>query len=192
VNALIPLKGFDVGKLRMAGQLAPDVRASLARHTAEHVVSACRTGGLDVTIVSGSDEIARWANSHDLQTVPDPDLGLDAACAAGVEAIGSKWVVVHGDLPLLDQAAVEFTADQLAAGRGLIAPSRDGGTNLLGGVAPDAFAYGTGSFHRHLAAFATPPVVLVSMPTLIELDTPQDLSAAAVLPGGGWLGRFLS
>ena len=42
------------------------------------------------------------------------------------------------------------------------------------------FAYGPGSFHRHLAAVSGGPVrVVVATATALDLDTPDDLAAAA-------------
>jgi len=77
-------------------------------------------------------------------------------------------------------------------GVSVLAPSRTGGTNLLASRRLIEFRYGPGSFSRHLAAFAGDDRrVIVATGTALDLDTPDDLAAAASLPGGAWLGRYL-
>lgn len=191
--AVIPLKSFEVAKERLAGALAPEQRAILARATADHVVASCRLAGFDLVVVTGDPTVARWADERAATIVADPGSGLDAACNAGIALNPSGWVVVHGDLPLLQGESMEHVRSHLAAERGVIAPARDGGTNVLGATRRVELGYGPGSFHRHLRALAGHPAIVLTGPdTAIEIDTPGDLIAAATLPGGGWLSPFLS
>jgi len=143
-------------------------------------------------IVTGDQAVEDWAVQHSAIVISDPSQGLDAACRVAVEQCDGPWVIVHGDLPLLDGAAMNAARTTLAAGGSIIAPSRDGGTNLLGTNGQIRFSYGQGSFHRHLAVLSDLATVYIDMKTLIELDTPGDLSAAAGLPGGAWLSPFLT
>ena len=185
-TAVLPLKAFDVAKERLAPLLTPLQRSALARATADRVASACVAGGFAITVVTGDETVSHWAASHSAQVVPDPGGGLNSVCAAGVAATTGPWMVVHGDLPLLDRETAEHARICLGGGGSVIAPSRDGGTNLLGSTTPVRFAYGPGSFHRHLAAVPG-ATILTGFSTLIELDTPQDLKAASMLDGGDWL-----
>jgi len=143
-------------------------------------------------IVTGDEVVEDWAAQHSAIVIPDPAQGLDAACWAAIEQCHGPWVIVHGDLPLLDGPAMNAARAALVAGGSVIAPSRDGGTNLLGTNGQLRFSYGQGSFHRHLAVLSDLPTVYIDIKTLIELDTPGDLSAAAGLPGGAWLSPFLT
>jgi 2-phospho-L-lactate guanylyltransferase len=192
MHAVIPLKGFAVGKARLAPSLDNATRSRLARAVALHVADACAAAGFDITVVSSDEKVTEWAQSRGALLVADPGAGLDAACSLGVSARSTPWVVVHGDLPLLDAATMRQAAAALQAGRDVIAASRDGGTNLLGSHGSFDFSYGVASFHRHLARFVTPPQMITTMATLVELDTPSDLESAARLPGGAWLGTFLT
>ena len=70
---------------------------------------------------------------------------------------------MHGDLPLLDGATMTDARATLAAGGSVIAPSRDGGTNLLGSQGRIRLSYGPGSFHRHLAS-------LSNLATTVHID----------------------
>lgn len=192
MRAVIPLKAFDAAKARLSPTYDARVRAEIARATADHVVQTCSDAGFDTAIVTGDDAVTEWATRTGARVLADPGKGLDAACAAGAFGVAGPWVVVHGDLPLLDVPTMATARRALETGRSLIAPSRDGGTNLLGAATPISFSYGAGSFHRHLAALGADPVVLIALEAIIELDTPEDLAAAAALPGGAWLHRFLS
>ncbi len=189
---MIPLKGFDVAKKRLAPALEGRRRSTLARATADHVARACADGGFDVAVVTGDEVVAEWAAGHSAVVIADPKQGLDAACHAGIAACDGPWIVVHGDLPLLDAATMRRVGATLAKEKPVIAPSRDGGTNLLGGSGRLRFSYGPGSFHRHLTVLSGRPEVFTGIETIIELDTPADLSAASNLPGGAWLVPFLS
>ena len=191
-TAVIPLKGFDVAKGRLAPSLAPHQRSSLARAIADHVVLACIDAGFDLTIVTRDSSVAEWAAEHEASVVTDPMQGLDAACAAALPADGTPWIIVHGDLPLLDDATMHRARLAISAGTAVIATSRDGGTNLLGSIGRVQFSYGPGSFHRHLAAIHRPFRVFAGMESIVELDTPADLKAAIGVPSGRWLAPFLS
>lgn len=191
-TAVIPLKGFDVAKGRLAPSLVPHQRSSLARAIADHVVLACIEGGLDLTIVTRDSNVAEWAAEHEVSVITDPMLGLDAACAAGLPESGTPWIIVHGDLPLLDGATMRQARLAISAGSAVIAPSRDGGTNLLGSTDRVPFSYGPGSFHRHLAVISRPFQVFTGAESIVELDTPADLNAALGVPSGRWLAPYLS
>ena len=193
--AIIPLKGFDEAKGRL--ELPPEARSVLARVVAERVIMACGAGGLEPLVITGSESIRRWATGLAAACLDEPpEGGLNAAAASGAtEAgrIGAPWLVVHGDLPLLDAEDLGALLAPLNEGGVVIAPSRDGGTNLLGSTGPFEFRYGPGSFHRHLAVLGERrPHTVVTVGTAVEVDTLPDLRAAARLPEGAWLRRFLS
>lgn len=190
----IPLKGFDVAKGRLADHLSPQVRSEVAASTAHRVVDAARGAGFRVVVVTASPQVRAWADTIGVACLDDPpDGGLDAAASAVVDTADGPWCVIHGDLPLLAATDLEPIDTLLAEGRAVLAPSRDGGTNLVAAPVPVSFAYGPGSFARHLAATAAlRPAVLVTAGLAVELDTIGDLTAAARLPAGSWLAPFLS
>jgi len=190
--AVIPLKGFNIAKERLATVLDRTRRSSLVRAAADRVALACAAGGFDLVVVTGDESVAAWASDRSARVIADPSQGLDAACQAGIAAGHEPWIIVHVDLPLLDATTMNSTLTALGAGRSVIAPSRDGGTNLLGSSGGFRFSYGPASFHRHLAALTGPFEVITKIETIVELDTPSDLEAAATLPGGAWLAPFLS
>ncbi len=197
VLAALPLKPFAAAKGRLDGLLGPEARSSLARATAERVTAACRQA-VDLTaVVTGDPGVARWAEGLGLEVIAEPAggglNGAAAAAAAEAERRGLAWCIVHADLPLLTPAGVAAVARAVGPGRAALAPSRDGGTNLFAAACRLDFAYGPGSFARHLEAAGSLQVrVVVTVGTSLDLDTPEDLRGAANLPGGTWLRAYLT
>jgi 2-phospho-L-lactate guanylyltransferase len=192
----LPIKPFTEGKERLAGVLAQPQRSRLSRIVAASVVAACRDGGGAVAVVTGSPEVRRWAAAMDVESINEPaGGGLDgAATAAAVAAVrrGAAFAVVHADLPLLTPADVAAVIGALRPGGVVLAPSRDGGTNVLAATEPLRFSYGPGSFRRHLAEAAPrSPVVIVRPGLCIDLDGPDDAAAVAARPEGAWIGTLL-
>jgi 2-phospho-L-lactate/phosphoenolpyruvate guanylyltransferase len=193
ILAGIPLRGFDTAKGRLAGSLSPEARRRLAELTARRVVEASLDAGLDALIVTSAAEVRAWAAAGGYRCVDDPPGGNLDGAAATIAASGSPWCVIHADLPLITAADLAPAAARLTEGRAVLAPSRDGGTNLIGASEPMRFSYGPGSFARHLAATAAMrPLVIISPGLAVEIDTYADLVGAARLPGGSWLIPYLS
>ena len=176
--AVVPLRSFRLGKLRLAHDLTDEQRHRLGTRLAEAVVSAVDTAGFDTVVVTSDDEVVRWARGRGCGVVADPGTGLDDACRAGVaSAGGTRWAVVHGDLPLVTGRDMEIVAALVDAGRDVIAPSSDGGTSVLSARGPVDFAYGPASFHRHLPRLDD-PVVVARRGLLHDLDTMADFESA--------------
>jgi 2-phospho-L-lactate guanylyltransferase (CobY/MobA/RfbA family) len=69
----------------------------------------------------------------------------------------------------------------------VIAPSYDGGTTLLGPVPSGfTFAYGIGSYTRHLAAIPT-ATPIIDARLALDIDSARDLDRALATHGGRWL-----
>ena len=100
--ALVPVKGFNTAKRRLAPALDPSERALLARTMAEHVLGAIAP--LVAAVVCDDPEVAAWAVAHGALLLEEPGLGLNGAVSAGVDALAAagaqEVLVVHADLPL--------------------------------------------------------------------------------------------
>ena len=194
ILAAIPVKPFGVAKARLSTQLSPEQRARLGKAIAARTAILSRQAGADVAIVTGDDGVAEWATALGFVVLPEgPVASLDGAARTVAEraaAGGRRWVVVHADLPLATAGDLRIVFAAATEGA-LVVPSHDGGTNLLAGSDPAfPFAYGTGSFHRHLAA--SPRAAVITHPRLaMDLDTPADLAFARHAKGGSWLAPFL-
>lgn len=189
VSVIVPIKSFTSGKGRLAGVLAPDVRARLSRALADHVTTAVAATGRTTLIVTDDPAVAQWAGSTGLTVVDDPGRGLSEAARAGVSrAIGESrpWLVLHSDLPWLSADDVEAVARPVERGDSVLAPSADGGTSAIGGHDQVAFRFGPSSFHSHLVILGGSPIV-AKPGLLLDVDNPSDLEAAANSPRGRWL-----
>jgi 2-phospho-L-lactate guanylyltransferase len=181
-GVVVPIRTFALANTRLSDHLSSDARATLARRLADTVVRAA--GAAPVVIVTSAPEVEQWALGHGCAVVPDPG-SLDAAAASGIDALRDfdvpRAVIAHADLPF----ATTFEPVTRDAGQPvavLVPCQRDDGTPVLSVPlrAPFAFAYGPGSFRRHVEASrkAGLAVRVVRDPSLgFDVDTIDDLRA---------------
>ncbi len=189
----IPIKPFEVAKDRLAETLNPATRVRLAQALADHTIEVALESQVEVLILAATEEVAEWADDRGVSALVDDHGSLNEASASALEIAnerGLPWMILHADLPLLrsdDLApAIELTNNN----RWVIAPSFDGGTNLLGGPprAVFEFAYGPGSFRRHIDSLASSdPEIIRRIGLILDIDHPSDLEAAIDHPLGSWL-----
>lgn len=180
-GVVLPLRSFADAKARLAPVLDPSARADLAQRMAERVLEAASP--LDVVVVTSAPEVRQWALDRALAVIDDPG-SLDGAADAGREHFQRhgyvRVVIAHGDLPRA-RALAPLATDLDAPVVALVPCHRDDGTNVLS-VPTDAefrFAYGAGSFRRHLAEAQRVGlrVRVVRAPDLVvDVDTPEDLA----------------
>lgn len=156
-------------------------RSDLSIMLATRSLSAASHAGLMVTVVTADAAVTRWAQDLGVTVAPDEGNNLSEATAHHVATLGSEpWLVLHADLPAVDETAVRLVADAADLRLTALAPSLDGGTNVLASTGPFPFAYGPGSFHRHLAA--SPGATVVVDPRLaLEVDTPAHVRTLGTL-----------
>ena len=188
--AAVPLKSFGNAKTRMAEAFDSRSRESLGRAIAAHTIEVVADAVGAVCVVTSDDEVAGWAEARDAEVILERREGLNAAADRIIEAAaGERWMIVHADLPLLNPEDVQVAWNGIPEDGFLLAPSHDGGTSVFAGRVPSAsFAYGAGSFHRHLARVRRHPLRIVARPGfLLDLDAPSDYAAASRHPLGSWL-----
>jgi 2-phospho-L-lactate/phosphoenolpyruvate guanylyltransferase len=176
VLAIVPFKGLDGAKTRLAAVLPPEERARLALEMLERVLVACE----------GASSIRRT-----LLVTPDPsvlrsgvDLLLDDG-AGHAEAVAlaladpraqSGAVVVLADCPLVDSESLDAL---VAAARPLaLVPAQDGGVNALALRDPAAFRPVFGVPAKDTVARARSvgiaPVILDDKRLSLDVDRPED------------------
>ncbi len=196
VLAALPVKPFGVAKARLGPAVPAATRSRLGRAIAQRTGRAARDAGAEVAVVTSDRGVRRWAGRCGFGVIVEPDgpgAGLDrAARAAAAEADrrGLPWCIVHADLPLVTPADLAAVFAHARSGPVLV-PSHDGGTTIVAASGPSfPFAYGPGSFHRHLAA--VPRARVMTNPRLaLDLDTPRDLQHALDLAPDHWLERLI-
>ena len=181
-GVVIPIRTFALANTRLSEHLSSDARAALAQRLADSVLRAA--GSVPVVIVTSAAEVEEWARGHGIAVVADPG-SLDAAASAGFDAVRAlgvpRVVISHADLPFVTTfAPVTHDADLPVAT--LVPCQRDDGTPVLSVPSHTslAFAYGPGSFRRHVEAArrAGLAVRVVRDPRLgFDVDTVDDLHA---------------
>jgi len=185
VNPLIaiPIKPFGVAKSRLRSKLNASQRSLLGKSIAGHTVGIAQRTGARVAVVTADDGVAVWAEdlgADVIREAPANGTGLNGAAGAAVARateLGTEWVILHADLPLLTTADLDAAFDLFQPDGYVLSPSYNGGTSLFVGKGPVAFSYGPGSFQRHLASTAGRAAALVRTGLALDLDTPQDLEA---------------
>ncbi len=196
VLAAIPVKPFGVAKARLAPLLDGRARARLGKALAERTARTAMAAGADAVIVTGDEAVMAWARTLGLGVIAESGAGLDAAAGTGRDAArarGEPWMILHADLPLLAVADLREMTAAIGAGGIALAPAIDGGTNVIAGHDEFPFAYGPGSFHRHLAAAIRrgTGTVVNRIGLALDLDRPEDLTRAAGLAAGSWLSAHM-
>jgi 2-phospho-L-lactate/phosphoenolpyruvate guanylyltransferase len=176
---LIPVKDFRQAKARLSGVLSADDRIRLARWTAERVVAAAAP--LPVFVACDDRTVAEWAESVGATVLWRPSVGLNAAVLDGIRALGEAGIehaiVAHSDLPI----PAPLAGVVMTGGIVLVPDGRSDGTNVLAVPTRSGFepAYGSQSFHRHLAhalGLGVPVRVQRDPQLALDIDTPVDLA----------------
>ncbi len=176
---LVPVKAFADAKARLAPVLSPVERVALARWCAERVLAAA--GEAPVYVACDDDSVAEWAVDHGAVVLWHPGVGLNAAITNSVRDLRERGidhvVVAHGDLPrarsllrVVIPGAVTLVPDVVGDGTNVLA---------LPTSIDFTFAYGAGSFRRHLATTIASghPVAVRRDPLLaLDIDVPADLT----------------
>lgn len=198
IIAAVPLKPFVAAKKRLAAILSVEARRRISQELATRTIAALRDAGASPLVLAADDEVAEWAVQNQIPVTTDQGSSLNGAAQVAVAAAAAAdgaWLICHADLPLIGSEVLERVVTTLTTGRPIIAPSADGGTNLLGAaLSRFAFAYGLGSYHHHLRLLAPhQPLVLVDPALALDLDQPDDWRALAFrLPWLAQLGDTLA
>jgi 2-phospho-L-lactate guanylyltransferase len=189
IRIIVPHRGLDAAKTRLAPSLDPEERVMLASQLLQRVLHTAREVTDDVVVISPSRPLAEIVEASGARLAVQRGMGLNegldqARSQALLDGIDTL-VVLHGDLPNLRPGDVETLIGALPAdGRPgvAIAPDRAGtGTNGLALRPPGviSFRFGIGSFAAHAAEVerAGVPCVAVNRAGLaFDLDTPADLA----------------
>ncbi|MCZ7533485.1 MAG: NTP transferase domain-containing protein [Acidimicrobiia bacterium] len=183
-TAIIPIRSFN-GMTRLDSVLDQDQRRSLSIRLAERSVDAAIDAGLETIVLTGDADVTAWASKR-CAVASDDGGGLSIAVTNAVKRHARPdWLVLHADLPCIDGDHIRrfsetASADGVYGGGAAIAPSLDGGTNVIAGTGPFDFTYGPGSFHTNLAGM--PHAKISTHRALsLEIDTPSHFAALVVL-----------
>ena len=186
---IIPHRGLELAKTRLATSLSPEERIFLASQLLQRVLRVSREVTEDVVVISPSRNLREIVESSGARLAVQRGMGLNEGLEeARFDTIADDvdtMVILHGDLPNLQAADVETLMGALPADGSpavAIAPDRAGtGTNGLVLRPPGVigFRFGPGSFAKHIAEVERAGVALVAVNRTglaFDLDTPEDLA----------------
>jgi 2-phospho-L-lactate/phosphoenolpyruvate guanylyltransferase len=178
--AIVPFKGLDRTKTRLAAVLSREERARLAVDMLERVLDAC----------ANATSIRRT-----LLVTPDPGLGRDGVDVLVDEGTGhaaavklaladrrarNGAIVVMADCPRVTSDSLDALVE--AARPLALAPARDGGVNAVALRNPSAFTptFGIPAHEMVTAARSVglEPVVVADERLSLDVDRPEDLAFA--------------
>ncbi|MCO6187499.1 2-phospho-L-lactate guanylyltransferase [Rhizobium sp. L1K21] len=190
VWALIPVKPFAVAKSRLSSVLGAEQRAKLAEamlcDTLATVRADERVAG--ICVVTSDPQAAFIAGRHGARVLDDTVGELNDALEAGRSWVKGQvrcapLLVLPTDLPTFRPYDLDKLLKRLSSPRSVvIAAAHDGdGTNaiLLGERAEMPFAFGPGSFFRHLAIAETKGLKVETLQLdgiARDLDRPEDIA----------------
>jgi 2-phospho-L-lactate/phosphoenolpyruvate guanylyltransferase len=176
VLAIVPVKGLDGAKTRLAPLLSADERARLVVEMLDGVLAACAEAGAigRTLLVTPDPRLAR----EDLDVLEDSGTGhadaLELALADPRAANGA--LVVMADCPLVTAESLDALA---RVARPLaLAPARDGGVNALAlspvnGFRP-RFGVPVETTLAEAQAAGLEPVVVDDPALALDVDRPED------------------
>lgn len=187
---MIPVKG-SAGKSRLEHPDRVELATAIALDTIDAVCRAQHVA--EVVVVTSDGTFALQAVSAvggaprpSVRVVPDPEAGLNAAVSAGLAAADAARprAALLGDLPALDPADLDAALERAAAHDRAFVPDAEGtGTTLIAAMpgVPLEAAFGDGSAARHADAGFAPLDVPATSTLRRDVDTADQLRAAAAL-----------
>lgn len=195
--AVVPLRGLETAKTRLAAALDAEERLDLVVEMATRTLVAARdaeriTGTVLVTADPAAADLARSLGARAIvQVLPGLNAALREGRAEAVRAGATAVLVLPIDLPAVRAATLDALLARIDASGApepdapivAVVPDRHGlGTNVLFTSPPAAIdpAFGDGSFvaHRAAADVAGARFLEIGGPLMLDLDTSDDLLAA--------------
>ncbi len=184
IYAIVPIKGLEMAKARLAEPTAGERQAlalKMARVTLG-ALSACRKIS-KIIVISPDKQVVTLANELGCVSISDPDKGLNAAYASGMDFARAKAahliLLMPSDFLRLDVADIEDLIISYEEGKVGLLPCKEGtGTNAVILPAKLSFTplFGVGSFDRHWRQAGERAQLLAAPALAFDIDTDADLA----------------
>ena len=178
--AIVPFKGLDGAKMRLAAVLSAEERARLVLEMLERVLVACEgAASIERTLLVTPEP---GAVSAGVEVLADSGVGHASAIALALADPRSSAgaLVVMADCPLAEPGSLDGLAE--AARPLALVRARDGGVNALALQDVTAFEPRFGRPAEEMIAQARAarlePVVLDDPTLALDVDRPEDLAFA--------------
>lgn len=203
VWAVLPLKGLQDAKKRLANILSPNERSALVTAMAQDMLSVLTsTRKLDgVLVISDDDDIKNLVENYPVELVTEgEEKGLNGAISHATSVLMNRGInavmIIHGDIPLARPKDINAVIDAcLPTPSVTISPcSQKDGTNVMVCSPPNIipFHYGRKSFSKHIEITADKgmkPTVVFSDQLALDIDTGDDLRDLLHQLGKGQVGE---
>lgn len=190
IALVLPLKDFIHAKQRLSGVLTANERHNLFQAMVEDIllqVSLCVE--ISKVLIVSNEKVAEFlAEKYDFYCLSETSKGLNAAVSQARQVLLSepeysdvkKMLVVHGDLPLLNQESLKHFIECHDTDLAIATDFQGLGTNamLLPVLSNIAFQYGENSCYKHLNQAEENLLThkFSCIPALaLDIDEPHDL-----------------
>ncbi len=189
VWTIIPVKPLNRAKSRLAQVLSPDERQQLAEIMLRHVLDVVRSVPqvLGTLVISRDGRALAIAREYGARTVQESGAPqLNGALLRATQVVmrwkSSAVLILPADLPLIAAQDVACIIEMGQNERSVVIATdqHQDGTNALFVRPPGliGYAYGPGSFQRHLElarAAGVDAQIYESERLLLDIDVPEDL-----------------
>lgn len=187
--AVLPLKDFSNAKQRLAPVLHAIERRRLFQSMVEDVLQQLTQCAVvhRVLVISDDPMAEQLTYQYDFELLTEQGQGLNLAVLQAQEYVaaqgGGRMMVLHGDLPLIDQSSLWQLADPKHADSVVLAPdAAELGTNVMVFDCQHSleFHYGENSLNKHLNMLERQNLksTVLKLPKVaVDVDDPQDLVA---------------
>jgi FO synthase len=188
--AVVPVKPFALAKQRLAAVLDDAARALLARAMLEDVLGALAGSRslAGIIVVTADAQAMALARDRGAIVLADDVQGINPAVGIAMQHLSADKdaavLVVPADLVQLSPERIDGIVRRMPPGPAvMLAPSADGGTNLLACQPPNFIApcFGPDSFAAHRSAasqLGVTPLVIEEAEVGRDIDGPDDLAHA--------------
>ncbi len=193
---LVPVKDLVHAKQRLSGMLPQSSRTEFAQAMLQDVLESLWEFDGDEVILVTSDPLAMelaWSRGFGIVR-DDSNQSETEAIALATRVCERRGIqstlVIPADIPLIAVAELEAIYANAPQTGSVLVPAHDGrGTNavLRRPAALFPLRFGNDSFLPHLAAAKATdqPCVVLSLAGIgLDIDTPEDLQALVLAPGG--------
>jgi 2-phospho-L-lactate guanylyltransferase len=183
---VVPLKAATVGKSRLRGEGRADALVRAIGLDTVQAASAAASVARVIVVTADAATAVEAADIPGVEIVTETEpLGLNAAIALGAAAAGNApRAALLGDLPALHPGDLDAAlAAAAAVDRGVVPDAEGSGSTLVtaGAGVAWASAFGADSFARHRALGCGPLEVPAASGLRRDVDTAEQLAAAASL-----------